>query len=85
MPYKLRICEEISYVGSNAFESFGCLKEIVLPQSLLNIGKQAFFGCFNVEIVNIPHCMDISSFGIAELPLYCNLDYRVVGNKIVKK
>ena len=85
MPYKLRICEGISYIGTNAFESFGCLKEIVLPQSLLEIGKMAFFDCFNVEIVNIPNQMDISAFGIAELPLFYNSDYRIIGNKIFRK
>lgn len=85
MPFKLRICEGITYVGSNAFESFGCLREIILPQSLMEIGRQAFFDCFNVERVNIPHQMAIASFSIAELPLYYNDDYRLIGDKIEKK
>lgn len=85
MPYKLRICEGISYIGSNAFESFGCLREIILPQSLLEIGKMAFFDCFNVERVNIPHRMDITFFDIAQLPLYYNHNYRIIGDEIVKK
>ena len=55
MPNKLRISEGITYIGENAFESFGCLKEIVLPQSLQKIGKEAFFDCFHVEIINLPH------------------------------
>lgn len=67
------------------FESFGCLKEIVLPQNLLEIGRMAFFDCLNVEIVNIPNQMDISALGIAELPLYYNSDYRIIGDKIFNK
>ena len=85
MPYKLIICEGISYIGSNAFESFGCLREIILPQSLLIIGKMAFFDCFNVERINIPHQMDIAFFDIAELPLYYNNDYRIIGDEMVRK
>ena len=85
MPYKLKICEGITYVGANAFESFGCLKEMCLPQSLLNICKEAFFDCFNVERINIPHRMKIEEFDIAELPLYYNKNYIQMGDMLLKK
>lgn len=85
MPNKLRISEGITYIGENAFESFGCLKEIVLPQSLQKIGKEAFFDCFHVEIINLPHHMNIDYFGLAELPLYYNKDFEIIGDKLVQR
>lgn len=85
MPYKLRICEGITYIGSNAFERFGCLKEIILPQSLLSIGKEAFFDCFHVEKINVPNHMSIEEFGVAELPLYYNNNYIQIEDMLLMK
>ncbi len=85
MPNVLRICEGITYIGENAFESFGCLKEIVLPQSLQEIGKEAFFDCFHVERINLPHHMNIDYFDLAELPLYYNKDFVIVGDELVQR
>ena len=85
MPNKLRISEGITYIGENAFESFGCLKEIVLPQSLQGIGKEAFFDCFQVERINLPHHLNIDYFDLAELPLYYNKEFVIVGDELVQK
>ena len=85
MPNKLRISEGITYIGENAFESFGCLKEIVLPQSLQGIGKEAFFDCFHVERINLPHHMNIDYFDLAELPLYYNKEFEIVGDELVQR
>lgn len=85
MPNKLRISEGITYIGENAFESFGCLKEIVLPQSLQKIGKEAFFDCFHVEKINLPHHMNIDYFGLADLPLYYNKNFEIIGDKLVQR
>ena len=85
MPNMLRICEGITYIGENAFESFGCLKEIVLPQSLQEIGKEAFYDCFHVERINLPHHMRIDYFDLAELPLYYNKEYVIVGDELVQR
>ena len=85
MPNKLRISEGITYIGENAFESFGCLKEIVLPQSLQEIGKEAFFDCFHVERINLPHHMNIDYFDLAELPLYYNKEFAIVGDELVQR
>ena len=85
MPYILRICEGITYIGENSFESFGCLKKIVLPQSLREIGKEAFFDCFNVERINIPHLINMDYFDVAELPLYYNKEFTIVEDELVKK
>lgn len=85
MPSVLRISEGITYIGENAFESFGCLKEIVLPQSLKKIGKEAFFDCFHVERINLPHHMNIDYFDLAELPLYYNKEFEIVGDELVQR
>ena len=85
MPNLLRISEGITYIGENAFESFGCLKEIVLPQSLQEIGKEAFYDCFHVERINLPHHMSIDYFDLAELPLYYNKEYVIVGDELVQR
>ena len=85
MPNTLRISEGITYIGKNAFESFGCLKEIVLPQSLLKIGKEAFLDCFHVERNNLPHHMNIDYFDLAELPLYYNKEFEIIGDELVQR
>jgi len=85
MPSILKISEGITYIGENAFESFGCLKEIVLPQSLQEIGKEAFFDCFHVERINLPHHMNIDYFDLAELPLYYNKEFVIVGDELVRR
>ena len=85
MPSILRISEGITYIGENAFESFGCLKEIVLPQSLQGIGKEAFFDCFHVERINLPYHMNIDYFDLAELPLYYNKEFEIVGDELVQR
>ena len=83
MPFKLRICEGVTYVGANAFESFGCLKEVVLAESVRELGKMAFFDCFNIEQINKPRAMSIAQFEIAELPLYYNKEYTLSGNLLI--
>ena len=85
MPYKLRICEGITYVGANAFESFGCLKEVFLPESVQGLGKMAFFDCFNIKRINIPRAMRVEEFETAELPLYYNKEYMLNGNLLMSK
>lgn len=85
MPYKLRICEGITYVGANAFESFGCLKEVFLPESVQRLGKMAFFDCFNIKRINIPRAMRVEEFETAELPLYYNKEYMLNGNLMMSK
>ena len=83
MPFKLRICEGVTYVGANAFESFGCLKEVVLAESVRELGKMAFLNCFNIEQINKPRVMSIAQFEIAELPLYYNKEYTLSGNLLI--
>lgn len=85
MPHKLRICEGITYIGANAFESFGCLKEVLLAESVHELGKMAFFDCFNIKQINKPQAMSIEQFDIAELPLYYNNEYTLKGNLLVSK
>lgn len=70
MPTRLIVREGITRIGENAFESFGCLKKVLLPNSLQSLGKEAFFDCFNIEMINIPPNLKIENFDIAELPLY---------------
>ena len=85
MPYKLRIKHGITYVGDNAFDSFGCLKEVYLAHSVTKLGKMAFFDCFHIEKINIPIHMSINYFNIAELPLFYNKEYIRIGNVLLKK
>lgn len=83
MPYKLRIDEGITYVGANAFESFGCLKEVYLSNTVQGLGKMAFFDCFNIQQINIPPMLDIEQFNIAELPMVYNNEYVRRGNMLL--
>ena len=75
MPYKLRVCEGITYVGANAFDSFGCLKEVELANSVRELGKMSFFDCYNIQKINIPNLLTIEQFKIAELPMVYNNKY----------
>ena len=75
MPCKLRICEGITYIGANAFESFGCLKEVYIANSVRELGKMAFFDCFNIQKINIPDKMDIEQFNVAGLPMIYNNEF----------
>ncbi len=85
LPYKLRICDGITYVGANAFESFGCLQEVELADSVRELGKMAFFDCFHIVKINIPSRMDLKQFDVAELPLYYNGQYDVKDYMLVAK
>lgn len=84
MPHKLIIREGITYIGANSFESFGCLKEVYLAESVISLGKESFFDCFNIEKINKPRFMDFHQFSKAELPLYYNKDYRLERNLLIK-
>ena len=75
MPYRLIIGSGITYVGANAFESFGCLREVYLADSVVKLGKMAFFDCFHIEKINLPPHMSIMDFDKAELPLFYNKTY----------
>lgn len=83
LPYRLMICKGITYVGENAFESFGCLKEVYLADSVTGLGKMAFFDCFHIERINIPSNMNIEDFEKAELPLFYNNSYVRVKDWII--
>lgn len=85
MPYKLVIDNGITYIGNNAFESFGCLKEVYIADTVTKLGKMSFFDCFHIDKINIPTQMDIENFDYAELPLYYNKQYDRIGNILVKK
>lgn len=85
MPYKLVIDNGITYIGNNAFESFGCLKEVYIADTVTKLGKMSFFDCFHIDKINIPTHMDIENFDYAELPLYYNKQYDRIGNILVKK
>lgn len=85
MPYKLVIDNGITYIGNNAFESFGCLKEVYIADTVTKLGKMSFFDCFHIDKINIPTHMDIENFDYAELPLYHNKQYDRIGNILVKK
>lgn len=84
MPLRLRICNGITHVGANAFESFGCLKEVFLAESVQSLGQMAFFDCFNIKKINKPDGMDIEEFDKAELPLYYK-GYTLNGNLLMSK
>lgn len=77
MPHRLVIMDGITRIGANAFESFGCLKEISLPYSLKSIGEMAFFDCFNVTTVYLPKNFNTDMLIPAELPLEYNKDYEI--------
>lgn len=83
MPYKLHISDGITYVGANAFESFGCLKEVYLASSVRELGKMAFLDCFNIQKINMPDMMDIEQFKVAELPMVYNNEYVRRGNLLL--
>lgn len=85
MPYKLVIDNGITYIGNNAFESFGCLKEVYIADTVKKLGKMSFFDCFHIDKINIPSDVDIENFDYAELPLYYNKQYDRIGNILVKK
>lgn len=85
MPYKLLIDNGITYIGNNAFESFGCLKEVYIADTVTKLGKMSFFNCFHIDKINISTHMDIEDFDYAELPLYYNKQYDRIGNILVKK
>ena len=56
----VKIKDGIKYISSNAFsnplagEGDTGLKHIILPESVEYIGKDAFFGCWDLEKINIP-------------------------------
>lgn len=85
MPYKLVIDKGITYIGKNAFESFGCLKEVYIADTVIKLGKMSFFDCFHIDKINIPTYMEIENFDHAELPLYYNKQYDRIGNVLVRK
>ena len=85
MPYRLIISNGITYVGANAFESFGCLKQVYLADSVVKLGKMAFFDCFHIEKINIPPNMSLKYFNKAELPLFYNNAYMRIENWLIDK
>ena len=85
MPYRLIISNGITYVGTNAFESFGCLREVYLAQSVAGLGKMAFYNCFNIERINIPSQIALNNFKKAELPLYYNDRYVQIEDWLIDK
>ena len=48
-------------------------------------GKEAFFDCFHVERINLPHHLNIDCFDLAELPLYYNKEFVIVGDELVQR
>ncbi len=42
-------------IGDHAFEGCKNLKEVCLPESVVEIGESAFAGCENLEEINIPN------------------------------
>ena len=62
---------------------FWLFKEVVLAESVRELGKMAFFNCFNIEQINKPRAMSIAQFEIAELPLYYNKEYTLSGNLLI--
>jgi hypothetical protein len=85
MPFRLIIDNGITYVGDNAFESFGCLKEVWLADTITKLGKMAFFDCFHIERINVPPYMNFNDFERAELPLFYNKSYVRINNWLVDK
>lgn len=80
MPYRLIIASGITHVGDNAFESFGCLKEVFLSDTVTDLGKMAFFDCFNIKKINMPPHLKPKDLDKAELPLFYNKNYIRIGN-----
>ena len=55
-------------IGDYAFQYQEALKSITLPDSLNNIGKGAFYGCFNLTEITIPaNVSEIGSYPVAGL------------------
>ena len=48
-------------------------------------GKEAFFDCFHVERINLPHHLNIDYFDLAELPLYYDKEFVIVGDEFVQR
>ena len=44
---------KIKTIGNEAFKSCGALKEIVLPEGIVNIRDRAFFGCHSLTKIDI--------------------------------
>ena len=42
-------------IGDYAFDGCINLKEVCLPESVVEIGESAFAGCENLEEINIPN------------------------------
>lgn len=85
MPHKLIIRDGITYIGANSFESFGCLEEVYLANSVKYLGRESFFDCFNIKMINKPRYLDFHQFLKAELPLYYNNEYRLERNLLIRK
>ena len=47
-------------IEPGAFKNFKVLKRVVIPQGVVTIGKQAFYGCVNLEEVVMPGDIDIA-------------------------
>ena len=42
-------------IGSEAFSSFKCLKNVTLPNTVTSIGRQAFYNCISLKNISIPN------------------------------
>lgn len=80
MPTRLIVREGITRIGENAFESFGCLKKVLLPDCLRFLEREAFFDCFHIEMINIPIAIKPEDFEVSELPLFYQNRYKIVDN-----
>jgi uncharacterized protein (TIGR02452 family) len=75
MPNRLIVMDGITRIGDNAFESFGCLKEVIISDSVKSIGNMAFFDCFNIIRMKLPRHYNLRKLGNAELPMFYNAEY----------
>ena len=54
---KVELSDNVTSVGSNAFNGCKNLKEVILPDHLVTIGQYAFTGCIGLTNINFPETL----------------------------
>lgn len=71
---------EIKSVDPAVFEDYTTLKEVVLPQGLENIGKEAFKGCISLKSIIIPN--NVIEIGVEAFAECSSLATITLSNKL---
>lgn len=66
----------VKAIGDNVFSSYSHIKEVILPDTLENIGVGAFKGCTSIESIIIPSSVTVignNAFaGCTDMNIYCD-------------